>query len=108
MEDRSTCVEDSVLLVECGIDFVVNRSWCLDIKHEVAESIIRVSHVVVVGIYTTSVEVPVSILFVASLFMCIDGPIHQVEKLLLVVDDLASCWGNVIWHAIVTLNVHKG
>ena len=105
MEDCSASVEDSVLLIKRCVHFVVNRSGCLDVKHEVAESVVGVAHVVIPGIVAALVEVPVSVLGVAGLLVSINHPVHVVEEFLLVVDDFAGGWGDVERHAIVTLNV---
>ena len=105
MEDCSASVEDSVLLIKRCVNFVVDRSGCLDVKHEVAESVVRVAHVVIPSIDAALVEVPVSVLGVAGLLVSINHPVHVVEELFLVVDDFAGGWGDVERHAIVTLNV---
>ena len=107
MEDGSTGVEDLVSSIDNTIDLVVDRLGGLAVKHQVADSVVGISHKVVVGVYRARVHIPVFILTVASFFMGIDHPVKVMDEFLFVVDDFTGSRGEVERHAVVSLDAHK-
>ena len=79
MERRSGGVKDSICLIDSGVDLVVCSPAGLDIIHHIADSIVLVPMVVVENVDRSCMEVLVSILGVAGLFMCIDCPVQKVD-----------------------------
>ena len=62
---------------------------------------------VLVCVDSSLVEIPVSVLSVACLLMSINKPVDVVQDLVLVVHNLAGCWSNIEWHAVVSLDAHE-
>ena len=71
MQNCGTCVEQFVLTIDGAIDFVVNRAGCLHIEHKIAKSVVRVTKEVVVSVNGSAIKVSISILGVATFFVCI-------------------------------------
>ena len=104
MERCCGCVKDSITLIDSGVNLIVSSPAGLDIKHHIADRIVLVPMIVVENVDRSLIEVPVFILGVTSLFMCIDSPVHKVDKFILVVDNSCRGWCNIVWHAVISLD----